>query len=476
MDSKRVINNSIALVAMDLFSKLVPLVTFPYIARTLGPTMYGQVGFAMAVTGFFGLLAAPGFTAFGIRESARGLESPRETASKLMSARIALALFSYALLTLFTFTLAPRDGMQRALILLQGASFLVSTIDLGWLFMGQSRMWRVSLAGMLGQLTYAAVILTMVHSPRDAWFLPVGTCISLLTSASVLLYSARQQFGIGLPHFVPEQWAKFLPVCFILGVASMMSMIYDQLDTVMLRYMRSEAEVGMYTASYRLMSVSLSFMPVIAQVFYPLLSAASVRGSSGERRYMQWMTDASLAFAIPIAAGGFLLAKPIAALVLGAKFAGSDLLLRWLMLNLVSASFAVLGCSGLIPFGRERKYVVAVAAGAATNFILNLIFMPKYGALAAVFTTIAAQTMVACMGFYYTRDLQKPSLKRPLVIVGGAAIAMIATLMLVQRTVQLNVIVQVAIGALVYGGGYLLMQAGWKKFAPPGHTVAAAGE
>jgi len=60
MDSKRVINNSIALLVMDLSSKIFPLVTFPWIVRALGPESYGKVGFAAAVAGFFGLLASPG--------------------------------------------------------------------------------------------------------------------------------------------------------------------------------------------------------------------------------------------------------------------------------------------------------------------------------------------------------------------------------------------------------------------------------
>ena len=88
MDSKRVINNSIALLVMDMSSKIVPLITFPWILRALGPESYGKVGFAAAVTGFFGLLASPGFTTFGIRESARATETPRSLVQKLMSARI----------------------------------------------------------------------------------------------------------------------------------------------------------------------------------------------------------------------------------------------------------------------------------------------------------------------------------------------------------------------------------------------------
>ena len=71
MDSRRVVHNSIALLLVDIGNKILPLITFPWIVRALGPESYGKVGFAIAVTGFFGLLAAPGFTNFGIPERSR---------------------------------------------------------------------------------------------------------------------------------------------------------------------------------------------------------------------------------------------------------------------------------------------------------------------------------------------------------------------------------------------------------------------
>ena len=67
----RVINNSVALLLLDILSKAVPLVVFPVMVRALGPAAYGEIGFATAVAGFFGLLASPGFTTYAAREAAK---------------------------------------------------------------------------------------------------------------------------------------------------------------------------------------------------------------------------------------------------------------------------------------------------------------------------------------------------------------------------------------------------------------------
>lgn len=476
MDSKRVVNNSIALFLMDISSKIVPLVTFPWILRALGPESYGKVGFATAVAGFFGLLAAPGFRAYGVREAARGAEAPRTLAQKLMSARILLALCSFVLLILFTFTAAPKDQATKVLLLITGTGFLISSVDVQWLYIGHSSMWRVSLVTILGQLVYMAMILSLVHRPTDAWLVPVATSASALVSAAILLNRAHKHFNIGLPKYLPEAWAKILPVCATLGTASMMSMIYDQIDTVMLRYLRSESEVGIYVASYALMGMSMSFLTVLATVFFPLFSGAASKDAMQDRRYAQWMTNSSIALALPIAAGGFVLAQPICHLVMGARYGGAEHLFRWLTLNLLSASAAVLFSARLVPNNRERKYLASVAVGAVTNIVFNLIFIPKYGAIAAVFTTIAAQTAVAAMSFYFTRDLLRPSFGRPLAVSSFAGAVMVGAILITQRLASINVVILIAGGAVIYGLALLAMQSLWKESVPsPEAAVAVQG-
>ena len=475
MDSKRVINNSIALLVMDLSSKVVPLVTFPWIVRSLGPESYGKVGFAAAVCGFFGLLASPGFTAYGIREAARAEEEPRRLVQKLMSARIFLALVSFSLLLVFTFTFAPRDLMTRVLLLITGTGFLATSVDVQWLYIGHSRMWRVSTATILAQFVYMAIILACVRRASDAWIVPLAVTASAVLTAFILLNRARADFDIGMPQYMPDEWRKFLPVCALLGIASMMSMIYDQIDTIMLRYLRTEVEVGIYVASYRLMAISMSFLSVLAQVFFPLFSEAARGDAKKNQQYVQWMADNTIALALPIAVGGFLLAKPICALVMGARYTGADHLLRWLMLNLLSASAAVLFSSRLVPNHRERQYLWSVAAGALVNIALNFIFIPRFGAIAAVFTTILAQTTVAISAFYFTRDLKRASFVRPIGISLLASGIMAGAIISVERFLNLNVVVLIAGGAAVYGLTMFAAQQVWRRVVEPAASVAASG-
>jgi O-antigen/teichoic acid export membrane protein len=459
----RVINNSAALLALDLLSKAVPLVVFPAVVRALGPTAYGKVGFATAVAGFFGLLASPGFSTYAAREAAKDQGRVGFLVQHVLGARIAFGVFSYALLIVFALTFAPHDFTTRLLIALSGLVFLVSSVDVQWVFTARSRMWMVALRGAVGQLIYGGVILGFIRCPSDAWIMPVAGVLSLVAGMLLIWLPARREYRIPWPVMSPGVWPNFLPVCLIMGFASMMSMIYDQIDTVMLRYMRSEKELGLYVASYSMMTISMSFAAILGQVFFPLLSETTGQDLEKEQRYLGWLWRASIGLAIPIATGGFILAEPLTGFVLGSQYAGAATLFRWLTLTIVAGSLASYFGARLIPIGREKKYLTAVAAGAVVNIVLNLFLIPRYGAIAAAFTTAISQAVVAFSNYYFVRDLPRPSLLGALSLSVTASSIMAAVLLAVRSVLPLHVVVQVVLGALVYFAVYWAGRALWNR-------------
>jgi len=450
----RVINNSAALLVLDLLSKVMPLVVFPLMVRALGPAAYGKIGFATAVAGFFGLGATPGFSTYALREAAKDEGRVHFLVRHVLGARLAFAVASYVLLIAFALTLAPHDFMTRLLIVLSGLVFLVNSVDAQWVFTARSRMWMVTLRGTVGQLIYGGLILALIRRPSDAWIVPVASVLSLLAGTLLIWLPARREYKIPWPVISPDAWRSFLPICMIMGLASAMSMIYDQIDTVMLRYMRSEKEVGLYVASYRMMAIAISFAPILAQVFFPLLSETTGQDHENEQRYLGWLGQASVGLALPIATGGFILAEPLTRFVLGAQYIGTATLFRWLMLTIIAGPMASYFGSQLIPIAREKKYLYAVIAGAVVNVALNVFLIPRYGAIAAAFTTAISQAVVAFMNYYFVRDLHRPSLLGALAL-SATASAIMATMLLVARSVfPLHVMVQIALGASVYALAY----------------------
>jgi O-antigen/teichoic acid export membrane protein len=472
----RIINNSVALVLLDLLNKAIPLIVFPRVVRALGPAVYGQLGFAAAVAGFFGLLASPGFSTYALREAARNSERVPFLVKHVLGARVVFATAAYVLLAIFTWSFAPRDGQTRLLIMLSGLAFLVGSLDTQWIFAARSRMSMVAAQGALAQLAYAGLILALVRGSGDAWIIPSATLLSLGLSTLLIWLPARRQYHIPLPEISPQTWRLFLPICLVMGFASLMSMIYDQIDVVMLKYFRANAELGTYVASYGLMTMAMSFPPILGQVFLPLLSGTAgqnldAENCNAERRYLRWFGNATVGLALPIAVGGFILAVPLTQFVFGSQYSGSGVLFRWLMLTIITGPAASYCGAQLIPNGREKKYLVAVLAGASANVVLNLFFIPKYGAIAAAFTTASSQGVVALMNYYFVRDLTRPPLLAAVATSVPATCLMAVSLVTMRILFPVHVLALITLGALVYLGAYALSLTLWNRISAPGAEI-----
>jgi O-antigen/teichoic acid export membrane protein len=468
----RVINNSVALVLLDLLNKAIPLIVFPRVVRALGPAAYGQLGFAAAVAGFFGLLASPGFSTYALREAAKNSERVAFLVKHVLGARVVFATGAYVLLALFTLFFAPPDGQTRLLIMLSGLAFVAGSLDTQWIFAARSRMSMIAVQGALAQLAYAGLILALVRGSGDAWIIPSATLLSLGLSTLLIWLPARREYHIPPPEISPRAWGMFLPICLVMGFSSLMSMIYDQIDVVMLKYFRADAELGTYVASYGLMTMAMSFLPILGQVFLPLLSETAGQNrdpesGNAEKKYLRWFGNATVGLALPIAVGGFILAIPLTQFVFGSQYSGSGVLFRWLTLTIITGSAASYCGAQLIPNGREKKYLVAVLAGASANVVLNLFFIPRYGAIAAAFTTAFSQGVVALMNYHFVKDLTRPPLLAAVAMSAPATCVMAVSLVTMQILFPVHVLALVTLGALAYLGVYALSLSAWNRISAP---------
>ena len=65
--------------------------------------------------------------------------------------------------------------------------------------------------------------------------------------------------------------------------------------------------------------------------------------------------------------------------------------------------------------------------------MLNLFLLPRYGAIAAAFTTALSQGVVALMSYYFAKDLTRPPLFAAVAISTPATCLMAACLVVVRK-------------------------------------------
>lgn len=449
--SKQLKKNISFLVVADVISKLLPLMTFPYLTRTLGPEMYGKYGFAMNIVGFLMLLSSPGFVPYGMRAVAQNAGEERNIGAKIVGLRLIFAAAAIVILVFYTIFFAPDDNQIRLLLLLSGLLMIPGALNLDWLLTGKSLIPPVAIAGVISQLIYTAAILLFVKDVQSVWVVPVGTLAGELVCISILLYAVARSFGLQWPRVSWQDFRVIVPSALLLGFASLMSMTYDKVDTILLGYYRPMEEVGLYVATYKIMWMAMSFLPILSKVFFPLIAESAVSDQDNQRDSRLYL-KILMFLALPLIAGGIVVAEPLTRLIIGDKYAGSGLLLGLLLPNVLAGGLACYYAGmKLVAKNKNREYVIAVTSGAVLNLVLNLIFIPVWGAKAAAVTTCLSQFAVAGMAAWFCRkdtaSLLWECSRIPLITSTMMTLSLLTMMALVPNA---HIIIIITFGAVTY--------------------------
>ena len=120
----------------SLLNLVFPLITFPYISRTLSVDGIGKYNFASSIVSYFLLIAALGISTYAVREGAK-LRSNRKEFSKFASNVFTLnlmsMLFSYSLLFITMLAVSSLHKYDLA-ILIFSIQIFFTTIGTEWVY------------------------------------------------------------------------------------------------------------------------------------------------------------------------------------------------------------------------------------------------------------------------------------------------------------------------------------------------------
>jgi O-antigen/teichoic acid export membrane protein len=195
------------------------------------------------------------------------------------------------------------------------------------------------------------------------------------------------------PHY---EYRTLLLFAIPLALALDLNVLTVQVDTLILGYFRNATQVGLYNAAISLSQIIPVFLIAIGFMFAPV--AARLVGEDRERHipyFYRMATKWLLVFSLPLWLLFVMYPAFSIQIVIGARYHEAALALR-----ILSAGQFIALCFGpafltLVAFGRTKLLLINAAFGAASNTILNLILVPRYGINGAAISTA---TVIAVMG------------------------------------------------------------------------------
>ncbi len=390
--ARRIARNVGALTAARGATVLLQLAVTAYLTRTLAPEHFGILGFGTALLSYFSLLVTFGFNTLGTRELARAPERASELAGHLTAFQLLLSVVGYALF-LGTVLLLPKPALVKTVLAVQGLALFTTALSLEWVYLGVERMGVLAVRNVVAALLHVGGVLLFVHRPDDVVWAAAAQVGAVLVGNGWILLTFVRDFGRLRLRVAPAVWWRLLKPAVPIAASSFMIAIYYQLDQVMLGLMRGEAEVGLYTAGYRVLTAALIPAQILHMAFFPALSATL--GDTGAMRLrVRAYVRAMALLGAPIAVGGVLLAGPLLTLVAGEAFAAGTTAFAFLMANAGLVYVNMAFGQPLVAWDRQRAYFAAVGAGALANVVLNALLIPRYGLDGAAIATVTSEVVV----------------------------------------------------------------------------------
>lgn len=176
--------------------------------------------------------------------------------------------------------------------------------------------------------------------------------------------------------------------------------VYNKIDGLMLPHLRNFVETGYYAAAYRFWDALAAFPGLLGISLYPFFAHALSKGmkdsvKAGLETYTRYM----IAVAVPMSVGAFLLADEITLQFLKEEFLPASQAV-WILIVAVSILFIYTPANSLIISQLPKTATKVTGFTLLFNLTTNLIFIPKYGFVAAAATT-ALSELIQTIGYTY---------------------------------------------------------------------------
>lgn len=400
--ARKIAYNVIFNVVTKFISTVLALVGIGLITRYLGKEGFGDYSTVLAFFSFFGSIADLGLYSITAREISRTNADEK----KILGNAFALRLSSSFLVFLFTPFLIyflPYSSEVKLGILIAAASFVFSStyMVLNGVFQKNLAMDKVATAEVIGKTIQIGVIMGAVRYDLGFTTIILSILASMVFNFTAVLLMVKKYIPLKL-QFDFGYWKTFLKESAPLGVSAVIVFIYFKIDTILLSVLKTNTEVGIYNAAYKVIE-NISFIPsMIVGLMLPMFSLHVFSNNKHFRHLADQTLKVFLILVVPMIIGTLFLSEGIIHLIGGAAFLEASNTLRILIFALTFIFFGNLFNNILIASNQQKKMLGALALCALFNVTANVIFIPIFSYTAAAVISVATEFLVALAGLILT--------------------------------------------------------------------------
>lgn len=400
----RVLKNIIWNGLLQVSNLVLPLITIPIIARTIGPEKLGLINYAGAVVAYFTLIIGYSFELTATRQVVQYRDDPAALSrlfstvfyAKLLLLAGSTALFALAYALLPQFRADARVAVFSYLIVL---SFVVTP---NFLFQGMEHLKHPALFNLASKVLFTIAVLLLIRREADYFWQPLALSISQVVAGLWAFGYAMRAYGLRLTRFEWKEIRENLREGQTVFYMQITMNLYTTSSIVILGLFQSAEQVGQYTAANRLIIVAqgLLFTPVHNSLF-PYIGHAFARNREAGLDAIRQAIPFAMGFTALYCLGIFIASPWLIRLIYGEAFEPAIRVLRILSVVpfLVNCN-SFFGIQTMINLKMDRDFFRVTAWAAVLGVVLNVGLALLVGYLGTAVALVLIEVFI-CLSLYY---------------------------------------------------------------------------
>lgn len=390
----KLIHNTLALYGMQFCRKIVPLLTIPYLARTLGASGWGRVAFVSSFGAFLIALVEYGFNLSASRSIARNRHNREECASVaagVLGTQAMLFLGGAVVAGIASRWIPMLRDNPRLLAagLLYACAAAFAPV---WFLQGMEKLRIAAALDITGKILGLIGIFLFVHSPEDGWKVLAVQAFApgLATLAAIRIMYREIPFQAPSGRLILQALREGWPMFLLRSGTS----LYSIANVFMLGLVAPAVSVGYFAGAERLYIAFFGFITPIQDALYPRLSHLSGHAQDQARRLARIGAVLVCITGLGLGLFIFLSAPFLVPLIMGKGFEPAVPVLRILGCVMPFGGLAVAGTQWLLPLGKEREVNRIIFSGGLLNVGLAFLLASRFAHIGMAYSVLAAEAFV----------------------------------------------------------------------------------
>jgi PST family polysaccharide transporter len=410
-DKKVVLKNFFSLSILQGLNLILPLFTYPYLARVIGVDNLGLILFASAVITYFQVLTDYSFNMTATKEIAVNTgnnEKINEIFNSVFSTKIFLLLLSLAILCILLFVI-PHFENHRLIYLLTFGNIIGLSLFPVWFFQGVQQMKYITYINFFSKLTFTSAIFVFVKGPEDMLLVPLFTALGFITAGLLSLWYLLRDFKVIIKKQPFEKIKEQIRIGRYIFLSEFKITLFTNTNVVILGFIAGNAAVGYFSLAEKLVRAIGNFCTPFTLALFPYM--AKEMDINRKTAYNSALKIAGigtllfLAVLIPV----FIFADEIIILIYGKEMANSIQIFR-ILLFIPIASFLdnMFGKQILLNIGKDKFYYRVILVATLCNIAMNIYLTPHYSYRGTAVSLLMTQILIDIGMYYYaTREIKK---------------------------------------------------------------------